>query len=290
MNTSSLITTVLPISLGLIMFGFGLSLTLDDFKRVVKFPKSVFVGLFCQVIILPITAFFICKFFNLSTAASIGVMILSASPGGVAANLFSHLSHGDIALNLTLTAINSVIAVVLLPLVTNFALHYFSTSDQAIGLQFKKTIEVFMIVLVPVTIGMTVKYFRPEFSKKMDRPVRIFSVLVLVSIIVGAIIKEHKLLFESFSQLGWSMLSFNLISMILGYYLPILLKLNAKEATAIAMEVGIHNSTLSMYVALSLLNSFEIALPSAIYSILMFFTAAGFSVILARKNQKLQTV
>ncbi|MFZ4714225.1 MAG: bile acid:sodium symporter family protein [Bacteriovoracaceae bacterium] len=285
METSVIIGTVLPLSLGFIMFGFGLSLTTDDFARVLKQPKSVLIGLGCQMFILPLIAFFICKIFQLPPETAVGVMILSASPGGIAANLFSHLSHGDIALNLTLTAINSVLSAFTLPLVANLALAYFISDDKSIGLQFKKTIEVFMIVLVPVALGMTVKNFKPNFAKKMDKPVRIFSVLFLVLIIVGAIAKEKEQLISSFVQIGGAMLLFNLSSMLIGYALPLLLKLRHQEATAIAMEVGIHNSTLSMYVALALLGSVSMAIPSAIYSIIMFMTAGVFSYILSKKNK-----
>lgn len=284
-TTGLIISTILPLSLGFIMFGFGLSLTPQDFSRVLKYPKSVVIGLLCQMLLLPVLAFAICKFFQLSPEISVGVMLLAASPGGIAANLFSHLSHGDVALNLTLTAINSVLSAISLPLIANVALAYFISGDKSIGLQFKKTIEVFMIVLLPVTIGMGVKKLRPEFSKKMDKPVRIFSVLFLLILIIGAVAKEKEQLLASFAQIGGAMLAFNLLSMLIGYSLSMLLKLRHQEATAITMEVGIHNSALSLYVALVLLGSTQMAIPSAIYSIIMFFTAGIVSYLLSKKNR-----
>lgn len=284
MTTEFIITKLLPLSLAIIMFGFGLTLTPSDFKRIAQYPKSVFLGLFCQMVLLPLLAYVVCKSFNLSPEISIGVMILAASPGGITANLFSHLAHGDIALNLTLTAINSVLAAFSLPLLVNLAYKIFAGQEQNIGLQFSKTIEVFAIVLIPVAIGMFVKNKKPAFSQKMDKPVRIFSMLVLLIIVVGAVAKEKERLSTSFAQIGIAMLVFNLGSMLIGYLIPRILKLSNREATAISMEVGIHNSTLAIYVAVALLGSFALALPAAVYSIIMFFTAAIFSLYLAKKN------
>ena len=285
MTTEFIITKLLPLSLAIIMFGFGLTLTPADFKRIAQYPKSVVLGLFCQMVLLPLLAFIVCKAFGLSSEISIGVMILAASPGGITANLFSHLAHGDIALNLTLTAINSVLAAFSLPLIVNMAFNIFAGQEQNIGLQFAKTVEVFAIVLIPVAIGMFVKNKNPSFSQKMDKPVRIFSMLVLVIIVVGAVLKEKEQMAASFAQIGIAMLVFNLGSMFIGYLVPRVLKLSNREATAISMEVGIHNSTLAIYVAVALLGSFALALPAAVYSIIMFFTAALFSLYLAKKNK-----
>ncbi len=286
MTTEIIITKLLPLSLAFIMFGFGLSLTKDDFKRILLYPKSIILGLVCQMIILPLIAYFICKIFKLPTETSIGVMILAASPGGISANIFSHLAHGDIALNLTLTAINSVLAAFSLPFLVNLAFKLFADQEQNIGLQFAKTMEVFLIVLIPVIIGMFVKNKKPAFSVMMDRPVRIFSTLILVVIIVGAVVKEKDQLSTSFAQIGLAMLTFNVISMIVGYLVPRMLRISAREATAISMEVGVHNGTLAIYVGAALLGSFTLALPAAVYSIIMFITAAVFSYVLSKKNKE----
>jgi BASS family bile acid:Na+ symporter len=284
MTTEFIITKLLPISLAIIMFGFGLTLTPADFKRIAQYPKSVFLGLFCQMVLLPLLAYGVCVGFNLPSEISIGVMILAASPGGITANLFSHLAHGDIALNLTLTAINSVLAAFSLPLLVNMAFKIFAGQEQNIGLQFSKTIEVFAIVLIPVAIGMFIKHKKPAFSLLADKPVRIFSMLVLLVIVIGAVVKEKERMSESFAQIGLAMLVFNLGSMFVGFMVPRLLKLSTREATAISMEVGIHNATLAIYVAVALLGSFPLALPAAVYSVIMFITAAIFSFYLSRKN------
>ncbi len=285
-NSQFLVTTLLPLSLAIIMLGFGLSLTPDDFKRVMKYPRPVLIGLFCQMLILPALALGICYVFDFSPELSVGLMILAASPGGVAANLFSHLAHGDVALNLTLTAINCVLAAFTLPLIVNLSLAYFKVSESVIGLQFQKTVEVFLIVLIPVSIGMLIRKFKPVFSDKMDRPVRIFSMVVLAVIIIAAVLKEKERLATSFGTIGLAMLVFNVLSMAVGYSMSRLGRLKTSEATAITMEVGVHNGTLALYIAMSVLMSFELAIPSAIYSIIMFFTAAAASFLLSRLNRR----
>jgi BASS family bile acid:Na+ symporter len=285
METQFITSTLLPLSLAIIMFGFGLSLTTEDFKRVLKYPKSIGIGLFCQMILIPILAFGLIKIFNLSPEMALGLMILAASPGGITANIFSHLSHGDVALNLTLTAINSVLAAFTLPLIIYISTQLLNTDGLSVGLQFSKSLEVFLIVLIPVTIGLFVNSKNPSFSKKVDKPFRIFSMLILVLIIAAAIIKEKNTLGDSFAQIGLVVLIFNILSMGVGYVVPLLAKLKHSEATAISMEVGIHNGTLAIYIAMSVLNSFPLALPAAVYSIIMFITAAIFSFILSRKNR-----
>lgn len=284
MSTENIVGIFLPLSLAIIMLGFGLSLTLDDFKRVLKYPRSVLVGLFCQMALLPILALSLCYVFRFSPVLSIGLMILAASPGGVAANIFSHLSHGDVALNLTLTAINCVLAAFTLPLIVNLSISHFGGSE-VIGLQFRKTIEVFLIVLVPVAIGMLVRRSKPELSDRADKPVRLFSIFVLALITVVAILKERERLLSSMGQIGIAMLVFNVGSMLIGYSVARAFRLQLKEATAITMEVGIHNSTLALYIAMTVLGNFELAIPAAIYSIFMFLTAGIFSAYLVSKNK-----
>jgi len=169
---SALTTVGLPLALGIIMFGLGLGLTTDDFARVGRHPKAVAVALACQLVLLPLLCFGLVVLFDLPALLGIGMMLLAASPGGTTANLFSHLFRGDVALNITLTAVNSVIAVVTLPIITSFAIGYYDRSD-SVSMPFVEIVKVFAIVLVPVTIGMLVRRRSPGFAAAMDRPVRI---------------------------------------------------------------------------------------------------------------------
>lgn len=185
---SPLVSAALPLALAVIMFGLGLSLSVDDFTRIARNPRTVAIALACQVLVLPVVAFGLALLFDLPPALAVGMMLLASSPGGTTANLFSHLFGGDVALNVSLTAINSIIAVVTVPLVTNFAIDYFEPGEGAsgLGMQFGKVIQVFAIMLVPVLIGMLVRRLSTDFADRMDRPVRIGSVLALLLVVAGA--------------------------------------------------------------------------------------------------------
>lgn len=228
MQENSFLTSILPIALGIIMLGLGLSLTIIDFKRVVKYPKAIFIGLFCQMVILPFVCFGIAKMFDLGPELAVGLMLLSASPGGPTANLFSHLSKGDVALNITLTALNSVLTLVTLPLIVELSLSEFMTNKE-IAMPANKIIEVFLIVLVPVSIGMLVNARAEGFARKLDKPVKILSALFLVLVIVGAILKEKAHIGEYFQQIGLAALAFNILSLLVGFFVPLLFKVEKNK-------------------------------------------------------------
>jgi BASS family bile acid:Na+ symporter len=285
MESSLLNVVLLPLALGVIMLGLGLSLTIDDFKRVVQYPKAILIGLISQMIILPVICFFIVRLFGLSPELAVGLMLLAASPGGPTANLYSHLYKGDVALNISLTAVNSLISLFTLPFIVNFAIDYFLNSGQVIPMQFKKVIEVFAIVLIPVSFGMLLKSKVPALSVKLNKPVKILSALFLVLIIAGVVYQERVNILSYFKMVGSAALVFNILSMAVGYYLPKLLKTGEKQAIAIGMEIGIHNGTLAIYIALSVIGNSMMSVPPAIYSLIMFFTAAAFG-FLVNKNRK----
>jgi BASS family bile acid:Na+ symporter len=284
MQQSDLTSLFLPIALGVIMLGLGLSLTVEDFKRLTKYPKAMTIALFCQMVLLPLLCFGLVIIFNLNPVLAVGLMLLAASPGGATANLYSHLSNGDVALNITLTAVNSVLTLFTLPLLVNLSLDYFLDSGQYVPIQFKKVVEVFAIVLVPVTLGMLVKSKVPVFAQRMDKPVKILSALVLLIIIVSVTIREKQVLIDYSGELGLPILLFNVLSMAIGYYVPQFFKVEKKQAIAIGMEIGIHNGTLAIYIALNVLNNSTMSVPPAIYSLLMFFTAAAFGFLVRQKK------
>lgn len=276
MQESVVTTLFLPIALGIIMLGLGLSLTLEDFKRVTQYPKAMTIALICQMVLLPVLCFGLVVVFDLNPVLAVGMMLLAASPGGATANLYSHLSNGDVALNISLTAVNSLLTLFTLPLLVNFSLDYFLESGQYVPMQFKKVMEVFTIVLVPVAIGMLVRSKSPGFAARMDKPVKILSALVLLVLIVSVTIREKQVLIDYAGSLGLPVLLFNVLSMAAGFYVPQFFKVQKKQAVAIGMEIGIHNGTLAIYIALSVIGNSVMSVPPAIYSLLMFFTAAAF--------------
>ncbi len=285
-QANAITTIFLPLALGIIMLGLGLTLTLADFKRVILYPKAVFIGLVCQLLILPFICFGIAKFFHLPPELAVGLMLLAASPGGPTANLFSHLAKGDVALNITLTAVNSLISLITLPFIVNFAIDYFMGSEETITIQFKKIVEVFLIVLIPVSIGMLLKSKSESLSQKLEKPIRSMSALFLVLIILVAVIKEKENVVTYFQQVGMAALVFNLLSMGIGYFIPRLFKINKTQSIAIGMEIGIHNGTMAIFIALNVLANSTMSIPPAIYSLMMFFTAALFGYLVNMKGKK----
>lgn len=274
---------LLPLSLGIIMLGLGLSLTLADFTRVFRYPKAVIIGLTIQMLVLTSAAFLIAVVFQLPSELAVGLLLLAAAPGGATANVYSHLAHGDVALNITLTAVNSALSLLTLPFIVTFALQYFMASDQYVPPPFRKIIEVGLIIVLPVVIGMLVRQFAPRFAAKMEKPIRMFSVLLLALLVMLAVAQSWEVLVKYFAVVGFACLVFNLVSMAVGYAVPLALKLPEKQAIAISMEIGIHNGTLAIYIALNVLNNGTMGVPAAIYSLIMFVTAGVFAWWLNRR-------
>ena len=281
MNDSALISIGLPIALAIIMFGLGLSLTPGDFRRVAKSPRAVVVALVLQILVLPAVAFGLVIAFNLDPLLAVGVMLLAASPGGTTANLLSHLFRGDVALNITLTAINSVLAAVSIPVITNLAISYFD-ADGTLGLQFGKVLQVIAIVIIPVVLGMFVRSKSPGFATRADRPVRIFSIAVLAIVALGAIFGERDNILDYLQSVGAVTALFCLASLSLGYFVSRLLRLSKTQSIAASMEIGVHNTTIALTIALSVLDSVEVAIPAAIYSVFMYILAPAFGFLISR--------
>lgn len=272
----------MPIALGVIMLGLGLSLTVDDFRRVVQYPRAVLVGLVCQTLVLPFVCYGIAKLFGLPPALAVGLMLLAASPGGATANLFSHLAKGDVALNITLTATNSVLSLLTLPLIVQLSMTAFLGEGREIPMQFGKILTVFGIILVPVALGMTLRWKKKSLALSLEKPVRILSAVFLVLVIAGAIKQNWGDVKQYFLLLAAPALVFNLASMGVGYFVPRAARVPRRQAIAIGMEIGIHNGTLAMFIANNVLEEKAMAMPAAIYSLIMFFTAAAFGFVVSR--------
>ncbi|MGL6291242.1 MAG: bile acid:sodium symporter family protein [Silanimonas sp.] len=254
MADNPIFSLFLPLALGIVMIGLGLHLTLADFKRVATAPKAVLVALAVQTVLLPPVAFGLAWGFGLPPELGLGLVLLAASPGGVTANLFSHLARGDVALNISLTAINSVLALVTLPVWTALGLSLLLSSEQAIPPPTRKIIEVGVIVILPVVIGMTLRAWKPLIAEKLDKPVRLASTLILIGLIAAAVILERETLAKYAAVVGMAALLFNLVSLLAGYAAGRAARLSVPQATAIAFEIGIHNGTLAIFVALHVLS------------------------------------
>lgn len=288
MSDSVLTSVLLPVALAIIMFGLGLSLTTGDFARVARMPKAVLVALGTQVVLLPVICFGLVELFGLAPALAVGMMLLVASPGGTTANLFSHLAGGDVALNVTLTAVNSVLAVITLPIVVNLSVAHFMGDSGQLGLQPAKMLQVFAIVLVPVAIGMLVRNRKPDFAGRMERPVKLGSAIVLALVIFAAIYTERDNFLDYLAAVGLIAVLLNVISLAVGYVVPRAARLGERQSIACSMEIGIHNATLALTIALSpsLLNNSEMSIPVAVYGIVMFFPTAAVAYYLSRRTAR----
>jgi bile acid:Na+ symporter, BASS family len=282
-------TIILALSLVIIMLGMGLSLVIDDFRRIFVYPKAIFVGLVNQLIILPLIGFTLAVVFPVQPEIAIGIMILAACPGGPTSNLIAHLAKGDTALSVTLTSLSSFVTILTIPFIVNFALIHFLEEGQMIRLDVLETIlQIMGIIVIPVTIGMIIRRYNEKFALRMANPVRKASGFVIALVIIGIVVKERENFVSYFQQAGLIALSLNVATMLVGYYSARLFKIKDKRAISISIESGIQNGTLAISIAVVLLGSTELAITPAVYSLLMFFTG-GVVIYLGNKRSKAVT-
>jgi len=275
-------TTLLPLSLAVIMVSLGLSLTTDDFKRVVRYPKGVGIGLFNLLLISPFLAFGVAILFDLSPALAVGLVLLGASPGGTTANLLTHVARGDTALSITMTAISSVAAVITVPLYLGGAINYFDANlandPEMLGIAAK----VFFITVVPLAIGMRIRVKRTAWAIKREKVAKQIALALFVVVVGGSIINESEAITDNFADLAAATLLLNLAAMTISFNVARLARLSRPQATAIAMELGVHNGTVAITVGAGIATI--LASPAAVYSVFMFVTAGVFARIMWRRN------
>lgn len=282
-------SVVIPICLFLIMMGMGLTLVVNDFKRVVKFPKAVSIGLANQLIMLPLIGFALANIMPLHPEYAVGVMLLVLCPGGTTSNLFTFLAKGDVALSVTMTAIASVITVFTIPIVLSFSLVYFMGAGTEFQLPIAKTmISLFVITILPISIGMIIKRYKPKLADSSQVLVSRFGVTFLAMLVVFLSYVQRDIIVDAFVNTGPVSLILNLVTMALGYFSSKLLGLNLAQRTSITMEVGLQNSTLSIFMALTLLSNYDMSMTPAIYTLIMFFTAGILVKVFSGKAKKQQ--
>ena len=275
MDITSIIGQIfLPISLAIIMFGMGLSLVTDDFVRLFAYPKAVLVGLCNQLLFLPLIGFAIIVLFDLNPTMAIGVMILSLCPGGPTSNLISQVSRGNIGLSVTLTALASLITVFTIPILLSKAIAYFTgDTDVVIQLPILETmLQILVITIIPISIGMMIRKRREAFALSMEKPMRTASTVLFVIIFLIIIIANKDNLTQAMKEVGLPTLLLNLSTMGLGFVSAKLFGITGKSQISITIESGIQNGTLAFVIATTILNNFEMGLPTGAYSIWMFIT------------------
>ncbi|MBG0744657.1 MAG: bile acid:sodium symporter family protein [Cylindrospermopsis raciborskii KL1] len=273
MESNIFTSLILPIALGTMMLGMGLSLLPEDFQRVGKYPKAVAIGLISQLLILPLIGLAIAKLLPMQPAIATGLMILALCPGGVSSNLVTFLAMGDVALSVTLTALSSLITVFTIPIFANLASQHFFGQGAVVELPIGTTIgQIFAITFLPIAIGMSIRQFVPKLSTKLEKVTSISATILLAVIILLLIIKEWSRLPNFIVQVGIGVLLLNTLSMGAGFYLSKLFNLNYKQQICISIEVGMQNGTLAIAITAGLLNNPDMAIPGAIYSLLMYLT------------------
>lgn len=269
----NLSTIILAGALFIIMLGMGLSLQAIDFKRIVLYPKAIFIGLTNQLLFLPLVGFLIAVFIPMQPEIAVGIMILAACPGGPTSNLISFMAKGDLALSVSLTALSSVITIITIPFIVAFSSEYFMGAGQEVQLNIVQTIgQIFVIVVIPIAIGMLIRRLKPNFAVKMAKPVRIASGVVLALIIIGLVIKERANFGAYLQQAGIATFLLNVSTMFLGYFSAKLFRLGTRQAISISIESGIQNGTLAITIAIVMLQNTAFAIAPAVYSLLMFIT------------------
>ena len=275
---------ILPLALAFIMFALGLGLTGQDFLRVVKQPRDFFVGAFLQIIILPVIAFFIVKMWTIAPELAIGVMIIASAPGGVTSNLLTSFSKGDVALSISLTAIISLLCVFTIPFIVFFSANLLGDANISKNISlFSMSRDMFLIVTVPVILGMLFRRFISGFTLKLEPIAKKVSAFLFVLVLLGAIAAERENIISYFAQAGLITLILNIVMMIVAYYAAQNLVTGLKQKICITIECGLQNGTLAIFVATSIFGGGMYVIPAATYSLIMFATSLIF-VYLVRKK------
>jgi bile acid:Na+ symporter, BASS family len=282
MDSPVIVSILLPAAIAAIMCGLGLALTRDDFRRVLVAPRGVAIGMLNLALISPLLALAMAELFALPPELAVGLVLLGASPGGMMANMLTHLSRGDTALSVTMTAISSVGAMITVPLFLGIAGDRFGAAEVGDVGMLGIVLRVFAIAIVPVAIGMELRRRWPDRVEAVYPRARRISLGLFALVVLGAIASEHDTVAENLADVAAAALALNLAAMALSFAISKLARLDDRQATAIALELGIHNSALAIAIGASVAD--ELAIPAAVYSSFMLFTGASFAWAMSRRN------
>jgi bile acid:Na+ symporter, BASS family len=264
------------------MCSLGLTLTRADFRRVLVAPRGVVIGMLNLALISPLLAFAMAELFNLPPELAVGLVLLGASPGGMMANMLTHLSRGDTALSVTMTAISSVCAAITVPLFLGLSTNHFGATGIGDVSMLGVVLRVFAITIIPVAIGMELRRRWPRRVEAAYPRVRRISLSLFALVVLGAIASEHDTVAENVADVAGAALALNVAAMTLSFAVSKLARLDDRQSTAIALELGIHNSALAIAVGASLAS--ELTIPAAVYSSFMLFTGGAFAWAMSRRN------
>ena len=278
-------TKIAPIGLALIMLGLGMSLTIQDFLRVIKVPKNFLVGFICQLILLPIVAFILIKLLNTPSELAIGVMLIAAAPGGVTSNILTKFANGDVALSISLTAVISLISIVTVPLIVFTSMNLFEIDVikeiSMVGISLK----MFFVVTVPVIVGMLIKHYAKDFIRNKALIIQRISVGLFALVFVAIYIEEWDNIVKFILRAGLITLILNITMMIIGFYAAKFFISGVAQQRCISLECGLQNGTLAAFVGTQIFSgeSMVYIIPTAAYALIMMVTSLVF-IFFIKKN------
>ena len=279
-----IVTKIAPIALALIMLGLGTSLTVEEFKRVVKQPQDFIVGFICQLVLLPIIAFALIKIMNTPIELALGVMIIAAAPGGVTSNILTKFAKGDVALSVSLTAVISLISVASVPFIVFksaeiLQVSYIEKNISMLGISLK----MFFVVTLPIIVGMLIRNYATSFISSKTQMIQRLSVLLFIIVFLAIWVEEWKNIYSFLVRAGSITLTLNIVMMLVGYYVAKLFITGSPQRKCISLECGLQNGTLAVFVGTQLFDEMVYLVPAASYALFMFVTAILF-VFIVRKN------
>ncbi len=283
MDESVAIQVLLPVALAGIMIVLGFSLTPADFRRVFVVPRGIGIGLANLLVVSPLLAFGVAELFGLPPELGVGLVLLGASPGGTMANLLTHLARGTVALSVTMTAVSSVAALVTVPLFLGLAVDHFGASLDADVEMTGIVVRVFSITTVPLVAGMLVRHRYPDWVTSVYDRARKVSLGLFLLVVVAAVASEAERVLENLGEVAGAALALNVAAMAISFAVARLANLGDRDATAIAMELGVHNSTLAITIASAI--DTALTIPAAVYSLFMFITAGSFARLMVGRNR-----
>ena len=279
------VTKIAPIILALIMLGLGLGLKIEDFTRVLKTPKDFFVGFFSQLIILPLVAYLLIIILKTPPEIAIGVMIIAAAPGGVTSNILTKFANGDVALSITLTAIISLISIITVPLIIFTSADLFGITNISQNISMTGiALKMFLVVTVPVILGMIIRKFAENFVNSKIRIFEKLNIVLFIIFFIAAFYEERESFIDFLMQAGFIALILNITMMIVAYYLGKTFASGIKQQKCIALECGLQNGTLAIFVSTQIFGTDIVYItPTAAYALIMYIT--GFIFVFLLKNK-----
>ena len=279
-----IVTKIAPLCLALIMLGLGMSLTIQDFLRVIKTPKDFIVGFICQMILLPIVAFTLIKLLNTPLELALGVMIIAAAPGGVTSNVLSKFANGDVALSISLTAIISLVSIITVPFIIFLSIDllnidYVSKEISMIDISLK----MFFIVTIPVIIGMITRHFAESFINRNVLLIQRLSIALFILIFIAIYIEEWDNIVSFIARAGLIALTLNIVMMAVGFYVAKFFASGVAQQKTISLECGLQNGTLAVFVGTQIFDKMVYIVPTAAYALVMMITSLIFLFII-KKN------